>query len=129
MRCGECLELNCASSFVTVNVQLYKGREMPVKPKLPSLFDLTIRSIMARRIQNLWIFFQAEKRIHNEIRQNEEYISKYATLSPLCLCCSHDARRMANMNQTDMDEIGQAEIMYMDDHHEIDIEGGASHCC
>ncbi len=31
---------------------------------------------MARRIQNTWVFYQVEKRVHNEIHQNEEYISK-----------------------------------------------------
>jgi hypothetical protein len=31
--------------------------------------------------------------------------------------------RMEHMNVTDIEEIGQAEIMYMDNHEEIDIEG------
>jgi hypothetical protein len=40
------------------------------------MFDMVIRSIMARRIQNLWIFYQAEKRVQLEIRQSEEYLNK-----------------------------------------------------
>ncbi len=53
---------------------------MPTKPKFPSLFELTIRNIMARRVQNVWIFYQVEKRHRHEIRQNEEYISKYVAV-------------------------------------------------
>jgi hypothetical protein len=56
--------------------KLYKGRESPPKPRSLNLFEISIQNIMARRIQNTWVFYQVEKRVHNEIHQNEEYISK-----------------------------------------------------
>lgn len=79
---------------------------MPKRPEPINLVQMTLRHVMARRIQNLWVAYILLKRIEAEKKVNEEYI-----------------RKVQDMDHTDVDEIGQVELMYMDAHHEIDIKG------
>lgn len=82
------------------------GREMPKRPETLNLVQITLRHVMARRIQNLWVAYIVMKRIEDEKKVNEEY-----------------ARKVNDMDRTDVDEIGQVELMYMDAHNEVDLQG------
>lgn len=79
---------------------------MPKRPETLNLVQITLRHVMARRIQNLWVAYIVMKRIEDEKKVNEEY-----------------ARKVNDMDRTDVDEIGQVELMYMDAHNEVDLQG------
>lgn len=49
---------------------------MPDKPPLPTLFDIIRMNAVARRIQNMWVIRQYEKRHAAEHAASEEYIRR-----------------------------------------------------
>lgn len=55
---------------------------MPPKPKLPTLFEIIQMNTLARRIQNLWVVYQYEKRHRLE---REAYSIRYYIIYTLCV--------------------------------------------
>ena len=56
--------------------QLYFERDMPPKPPLPTIFDIIQLNAAARRVQNMWVIHQCEKRAQEENERSEEYIHR-----------------------------------------------------
>lgn len=92
-----------AHSLKELCVALYFDRDMPEKPAIPSIFDMVYRNVCARRIQNLWIYYQMESRHRRDNEASAEYI-----------------RRMNMLEEGggDVDAIGSAELMYMGSAHQ-----------
>jgi hypothetical protein len=56
--------------------QLYFERETPEKPQLPTIFDIIRMTQVARRIQNVWVMRQCEKRMALEAAEAEAYADR-----------------------------------------------------
>ena len=57
---------------------MYFERDMPKKPKLPTIFDIIRMNAVARRIQNLWVIRQYERRHREDNERSEAYIARYS---------------------------------------------------
>lgn len=75
---------------------MYAGKPSPPKPPGPTFQRIVFENVMARRIQNCWIIFQATKRYNMEEDQGRRYQQQVQDLSGQAT-----------------GEIGQAELMYM----------------
>ena len=51
---------------------------MPKKPKLPTIFDIIRMNAVARRIQNMWVIRQYERRHREDNERSEAYIARYS---------------------------------------------------
>lgn len=70
---------------------------MPERPKQMGMMEIVMANVMARRIQNVWIIYQLEKRIRNEEQQSQEYMNRLSTLE-----------------NNDMAQIGNLDYLYRD---------------
>lgn len=53
--------------------QIFAGADIPPKPPMPSLFDVVLRNVMARRLQDAWVAYQYNKREENEMNKSHYY--------------------------------------------------------
>lgn len=72
---------------------LYLKKPMPVKPKIMTVMELAVATILIRRIQNKWIDYTVRKRHADEEQASLDYI-----------------RRLSNNEFNEFEEIGSLDI-------------------
>eukprot|EP00981_Chlorochromonas_danica_P004112 scaffold801_cov178-Ochromonas_danica.AAC.17 len=92
--------------------QAFANKPVPEKPPAPSFQEVVFQNVMARRIQNTWIIYQATKRMYEE--EEEDYRQR---------------AQLHNLREAATEEIGQADLMYLTLPHgqvvaDNDVESG-----
>lgn len=92
--------------------QAFANKPVPEKPAAPSFQEIVFQNVMARRIQNTWIIYQATKRMQEE--EEEDYRQR---------------AQLHHLREAATEEIGQADLMYMTLPHgqvvaDNDVESG-----
>jgi hypothetical protein len=62
-----------AMTLRDVAEKIFEDGDMPPKPPVPSMYEIVLRNVMARRLQNAWISYNFYRREDEEINKSFHY--------------------------------------------------------